>query len=64
MTDKEIEKIIGMNQQLLILLGYATALLQEPDASKTDDEYWTKYNWLHKAIENVIYLNKPFPKMP
>jgi hypothetical protein len=27
MTDEQINKIIGCNQQLLILLGYATSML-------------------------------------
>jgi hypothetical protein len=64
MTEEQINKIIGMNQQVLMLLGIATALLKTPDCEQPDDEYWIKYNWFIKAIENVVYLDKPIPPMP
>jgi hypothetical protein len=63
MTD-EIEKLMRMNQSLLLLLGYATGLLKIPECTQKDDEYWSKCQWLNKAIENVVYLDKPLPKMP
>lgn len=64
MKEIEIEKVIHMNQRLNLIVGYAVGMLPPPDASKADDVYWEKYNWLMKAIENVIYLDKPLPKMP
>ena len=64
MTDEQIERLVHMNQRLNLLLGYATGLLKIPDCSKDDDEYWVKMKWLSKAIENIVYLDKPFPPMP
>ena len=60
MTEEQINKIIGMNQQLLLLLGFATALIATVDAY-VDPK---KAKWLDYAINNLVYLDKPIPPMP
>jgi len=52
--------ILAKNQQLLLLLGYASALIFqcEPYIEKN------KYDWILEAISNVVYLDKPMPPMP
>lgn len=58
----EIEKIIHMNQRLNLILGYAMGFVTKSAIiNKEDDE---KYKWLIKAVENLIYLDKPLPPMP
>ena len=64
MTELDLKKIIEINEKLLLLLGYAIGILPIPDLSVAHDVYFEKYNWLLKAVENTVYLNKPFPKMP
>jgi len=64
MSDSKIEQLINKNQKLSLLLGYATGLLKIPDASRMDDEYFNKIEWLFKAIENIVYLDKKLPPMP
>lgn len=57
MNEEQINKVIGMNQQLLLLLGFATALIDTVDAY-VDPK---KTEWLNKCIENLVYLDKPLP---
>jgi hypothetical protein len=63
MKENEIERLKGMNQQLLLLLGYATGSMfaLEKFMSSEDKE---KFKWLKNAVENVVYLDKPLPEMP
>lgn len=60
MTEEQINKIIGMNQQLLLLLGFSTGLIATVDAY-VDPK---KCEWFHDAITNLVYLDKPIPPMP
>lgn len=62
MTDEEINKLIRMNERLTLTLGYAMGFVTKTSrTTKEDDE---KYRWLIKAIENIVYLDKPLPPMP
>jgi len=58
------EDIVNMNYRLMLMLGYASALIfsyrSTPQAA-ADDE---KIAWFMKAVENVFYLKKPLPPMP
>jgi hypothetical protein len=64
LEDQDIVKLILRNQRLLLLVGFATALIRDPSGCKADDVYAEKHAWFMKAIENVVYLDKPLPKMP
>lgn len=62
MTNEEIEKLIHMNQRLNLILGYAMGFITKPPGMCQED--MVKYNWLIKAIENIVYLDKPLPPIP
>lgn len=62
MKKSEIDKITDLNTRLLLVLGYAMGFvmnvpLPTPESKK-------KYDWLCKAVENLVYLDKPLPSMP
>jgi hypothetical protein len=59
-TDEQINKLIATNQQLLLIVGYASGLIMGLEAY-IDKE---KLEWLDEAISNVVYLDKPIPKLP
>ncbi len=61
--ESDIEKLIQMNQRLSLVMGYAMSLLFE--YSETLPEFKKdKYYWLIEAVANLIYLDKPLPRMP
>jgi hypothetical protein len=57
MTEEQVNRIIGMNQSLCMLLGYVTGMI----ITGSDP---VRQEWFESAIENVIYLNKPIPPFP
>ena len=61
MNELDIQKILDMNYRCLMLLGYSMALLHGTSLSPLDDE---KHAWLKKAVENIIYFDKPLPPCP
>ncbi len=63
MKETEIENIIGMNQKALMLLGYSSSLLMV-NKNKMLARDKRKLEWLLKAIEDVVYHNKPVPPLP
>jgi diacylglycerol kinase len=64
MTDRDIEKIISLNQTLCMLLGYASSILDYIQIHSMTQENRVKVEWLNSAIENVVYLNRPLPPKP
>ena len=65
MKDDQTEKLIHMNQRLLLLLGYATSFVMSyKDSPYTDTKQDEKIDWFLKSVENVVYLDKPLEKMP
>jgi hypothetical protein len=62
MTEDNINKLIQMNERLLLIMGHATYLIL--DLAKDAQEENKHISWIIKAIENVVYLDKPLPKMP
>jgi hypothetical protein len=68
MKKEEIEKIIHMNQRLLLILGYGSAVMMDlMDHIKPEATGIYKnegYAWFMQAIENLVYLDKSLPPMP
>ena len=62
MTEEQ-EYLIHMNQRLSLVLGYAMGFVFKHGKTLTGQER-EKYDWLIKAVENLVYLNKPLPPMP
>lgn len=58
-----IENIINMNYRVLMLLGIATSIIMDYEDYKTVEGN-KKIDWLMKAIQDVVYENKPIPEMP
>lgn len=56
--DKEIEKMIENHQRVLFILGVAMSMIM----SKCKGD--SHYEWLMKAIENVVYKDMPLPELP
>ncbi len=57
MTDEQVNKIIGTNQRLCMLLGYVTEMIMTGSDPAREE-------WFESAIENVVYLDKPIPPFP
>lgn len=63
MSDEEIQKMVQMNQRLLLVLGFGTSLiLQLRKLLPHDDCPFVL--WFIQAMENIVYLDKPLPPMP
>lgn len=63
MTDDSIEKLIHMNQRLLLVMGYASSIILELGKDMPECNKQGIY-WVIDAIENIVYLDKPLPPMP
>jgi hypothetical protein len=63
MTNDNIDKLIQMNQRLLLVMGYATSVILELGKFVPEEKKQGVY-WVIEAIENIVYLDKPLPPMP
>lgn len=64
MKEINVQDLIDANFRILLLLGYATAIVvdyQRLEAYHDDSE---KCKWFFDAVQAVIYENKPLPPMP
>lgn len=59
-----IENITNLNNRLLILLGIATSIIIDYKELEAYHDKSYKCDWLMKAIQDVVYENKPIPEMP
>lgn len=65
MTDDQIKDLIHMNQRQSLLLGYMTSFLFEYGKTlEVGSDSEIKYKWMLSALDNLFYLDKPFPPMP
>jgi hypothetical protein len=64
MTDDQIKELIDTNFRVLFLLGIATSLIMDYKKLEAYHDDSENCDWFMKAIENVVYLNKPWPEMP
>lgn len=60
MHDEAWDKLTQMNNRLLLLLGYTASLLMELAHKLPEDDKHTLTKVI-EAIDNVVYLDKPFP---
>jgi len=63
MTEDNVDKLIQMNQRLLLVMGYATSAILELGHLVPEEKKQGIY-WVIEAIENIVYLDKPLPPMP
>ena len=63
MNEDNVDKIIQMNQRLLLVMGYATSVILELGKYVSDEKKQGLY-WVIEAVENIVYLDKPLPPMP
>ncbi len=61
--DDEVDRMLHMTQRLNLILGYAMGFIM-PYGRTLKGEDKEKYKWLVQAVENLLYLNKPLPRMP
>jgi len=68
--ESNLEHLTHMNQRLLLVLGYGTAIMSElmrevgMRLNPTEEYKNEGYAWFLKCIENLVYLDKPLPPMP
>jgi hypothetical protein len=63
MTEDNINKVLQMNQKLLIVMGYTTAIiLQSRNSFSKEDQI--RLNWIIEAIDNIIDTEIPLRPMP
>ncbi len=63
MKEIDIQQIIDMNYRVLLLLGYATSIVnsyQKLTVYHDDDK---ECKWFFDAIQAVVYENKPLPSL-
>lgn len=60
----DIQALIDTNYRVLTLLGIATSFIMDLKKLEAYHDQSEKCDWFIQAIENVVYLNKPLPKMP
>lgn len=63
MNEENIDKLIQMNQRLLLVMGYAMSVLLELKKCLPEERKKGLY-WVAEAVENIVYLDKPLPPMP
>lgn len=63
MTDEQIQELIDKNFKLLFLLGYITPMLSDYAETLPNDKK-DKYHFFMQALENIVYHDKPWPKIP
>lgn len=63
MDENNIDKLIQMNQRLLLVMGYATSVILELGKHIPEEKKDGVY-WVIEAIENIVYLDKPLPPIP
>ena len=63
MNVDNVDKLIQMNQRLLLVMGYATSVILELGKHVPEESKLGVY-WVIEAIENIVYLDKPLPPMP
>lgn len=60
----DIENIMNINYRALTLLGMATSIIMEYKSLSDYHDNSDKCDWFMKAIQDVVYLNKPIPPLP
>lgn len=63
MNEENVDKLIQMNQRLLLVMGYTTSVLIELGKLLPEEKKQEIY-WIIESIENIVYLDKPLPPMP
>ena len=56
MKELDVNELVNMNYRVLTLLGIATAFINEMTNQPE------KVIWFNKAVQAVIYENKPLPE--
>lgn len=57
--DIPYQNLIDMNYRILILLGIATSMIMDYKQLESYHDNGCKCDWFFKAIEDVVYKNKP-----
>lgn len=60
----DIDSLINVNYRLCTLLGMATSIIMDYKDLDAYHDKSEKCDWFLKAIQDVIYENKPIPKIP
>lgn len=63
MKQEDIDKLISMNERLLLILGFSSCVMLEL-GKFVPHEKIDGISWVLEAIENVVYLDKPLPPFP
>jgi hypothetical protein len=60
----DIENLINMNYRVITLLGIATSIIMDYRDLEAYHDKSEKCDWFMKAIQDVVYENKPIPAFP
>jgi hypothetical protein len=61
--NEEMKKLIHLNQRMALLIGVMSVRMAPiSETSPYSDIQWA--TWIGNAINNLFYLDKPFPPMP
>ncbi len=63
MNDTDIQQLIDINFRLLILLGIAWSMTVDYKKLEAYHDDADKCDWFVKAIQAVVYENKPLPEI-
>lgn len=64
MKEIDVQEVINMNYRILTLLGIATSIIMDYKDLEAYHDKSEKCDWFLKAINDVVYFNKPIPELP
>lgn len=64
MKELDVQQLIDMNYRVLILLGIGTKMIMDYRKLEAYHDDSADCDWWMKAIQAVVYENKPIPPLP
>lgn len=61
---KQYDELLSKHERLSYILGISTGMLIALEPLVKNKYQKENIKWIDEAIENVIYKNKPLPKLP
>lgn len=64
MNEISVKDLIDANYRILLLLGYATAIVSDYQSLEAYHDNSEKCKWFFDAVQAVVYEKKPLPPQP
>lgn len=64
MEKEELLRLVDSQTRLLLILGFAKSVILELSQTCPDPKLRENIRWILKAIDGVVYQDKPLPPFP